>query len=516
MPKTKDLFVDQGATFDKFYIHVPICNPSRSTTLTGRYLHNIKGVDTKWAAMHVDMNNVHNRSFAVRLKRLGYTVGLFGKYLNAIPGTNVSKSGAYVPEGFDAWMANGGGTYVAPEFATYGLEEASGIPDGAIRYDDDPSNYSTSVIGNTSIGWIRHVVRSNPEQPFFAYIAPKAAHEPFLPPIWYRDTWFDHWPETEPRPINWNCSYASRAHHAGVVATNSMITEEAAEVITGTFKNRWRSLLAVDDLIADVVDVIERELGLADTTHFFYSSDHGFQLGNFNVLMDKRHVYEWNTRIHLVVRSPLVTSAVRIPYPATNVDLAPTFVHLAEGSSSCDETTGVCAGGSDSSDPNTNAPFDGRSLVPLLTNTVNDDAWRRDVFIEYYYNDPNVKCVTNCQTTGREYPRADAQCAELDTLPNNLCWSPVCNQTCYPTENAMNNFIAIRRFDDDLLYAEYAIGNQSKADINFSKPDFYEVFNATRDVWMMDNLWPLDDSNLSKKLHMELHSWFHCKGITCP
>ena len=26
-------------------------------------------------------------------------------------------------------------------------------------------------------------------------------------------------------------------------------------------------------------------------------SDHGFQLGEFNILMDKRHVYDWTTRI---------------------------------------------------------------------------------------------------------------------------------------------------------------------------------------------------------------------------
>ena len=28
------------------------------------------------------------------------------------------------------------------------------------------------------------------------------------------------------------------------------------------------------------------------------------QLGQFNILMDKRHVYEWDVRIHLLVRGP--------------------------------------------------------------------------------------------------------------------------------------------------------------------------------------------------------------------
>lgn len=94
LPKTKHLMADGGAQLENMYIHVPICNPSRSTTLTGRYLHNIKTTDTPWAAMHCDMEKVHNHSFAVRLQQRGYTSGMFGKYLNAMPGSNTSAPGA--------------------------------------------------------------------------------------------------------------------------------------------------------------------------------------------------------------------------------------------------------------------------------------------------------------------------------------------------------------------------------------------------------------------------------------
>ena len=66
-----------------------------------------------------------------------------------------------------------------------------------------------------------------------------------------------------------------------------MITQDASERITGIFKNRWRTLMSVDDLIAEAVALTER-LGIADETYFFYSSDHGFQLGELNMLMDKR------------------------------------------------------------------------------------------------------------------------------------------------------------------------------------------------------------------------------------
>ena len=73
--------------------------------------------------------------------------------------------------------------------------------------------------------------------------------------------------------------------HAGVVPSQPMISEGAAAVTRGVFRNRWRTLMSVDDLIADVVHLVEAELGLAEHTYFIYTSDHGFQLGQFNILM---------------------------------------------------------------------------------------------------------------------------------------------------------------------------------------------------------------------------------------
>ena len=176
MPKTKVLMADQGSTAQNFYIHTPICCPSRSELLTGRYFHNIKATPTHpagsdGACMHVDENKVNNTTFAKYLSEAGYTVGMFGKYLNNVP--------SYVPLGYDAWLANGGGDYISPSFSTYNID---GLPNG--NWHGSVENYSTSVIGNTSIAWIRKVVRQSSSRPFFAYIAPKAAHEPFNPAPW--------------------------------------------------------------------------------------------------------------------------------------------------------------------------------------------------------------------------------------------------------------------------------------------------------------------------------------------
>ena len=339
MPQTKAILQVGGSMATNFFIHTPICCPSRSELLSGRYLHNIKSSDGS-GCMHVNETTVNEATFAKYLQAGGYTVGMFGKYLNNVPN--------FVPPGFDVWMANGGGDYVHPKFATKNINfmdpPSKNIPDGTNHDMSKIGNYSTSVIGNVSLAWIRSVVNkahtpattsdsssstaTAAHQPFFAYIAPKAAHEPFNPAPWYVDHWDPAWPTHEPRPVNWNCSAESRAHHHGAIATAPMIDAPGAAVITGVFQNRWRTLMSVDDVIGAVFSECVK-LGVAENTYFFYSSDHGFQLGQFNILMDKRQTYDWDTRIHLLARGPGIQAGSTWAQPATQVDLAPTFLGLA-------------------------------------------------------------------------------------------------------------------------------------------------------------------------------------------
>ena len=78
----------------------------------------------------------------------------------------------------------GAGDYLGPAFTT--RNAGKGIPDTCLRNGTCPTaqyhfplaNYTTSVVGNVSIEWIHKVVtESAGSVPFFAYVAPKAAHE---------------------------------------------------------------------------------------------------------------------------------------------------------------------------------------------------------------------------------------------------------------------------------------------------------------------------------------------------
>jgi N-acetylglucosamine-6-sulfatase len=186
-----------------------------------------------------------------------------------------------VPRGWSAWLANGGGDYISPSFAASGIRGVDDSP----SFQTPDGSYTTAVVGNLSVAWIEAHVAVAPEVPFFAHIAPKAPHESFMPAPWYVDHWDESWPDAEPRPPPWNASAAERSGHPADVAGQAALTQEAADVITGIFRNRGRCLLSVDDLEAGVVGSLE-DLGVAEETYVLFTSDHGFMLGEINFLMD--------------------------------------------------------------------------------------------------------------------------------------------------------------------------------------------------------------------------------------
>lgn len=181
------------------------------------------------------------------------------RYLNECPDT--------AQPGWDAWLANGGGSYYNPEFA---VENIDGLPNSKnLDYFPFGSNYTTSVVGNYSCQWITKVAGKG--VPFFAYIAPKAAHDPFQPAAWYADYWGQGWPKTAPRPPSWNLTKVQLANHHPNVASQAVLTDDVANCIDKAFKDRWRTLMSVDDLVGDVYAKPPRPLRFCFLFRFFFS-----------------------------------------------------------------------------------------------------------------------------------------------------------------------------------------------------------------------------------------------------
>lgn len=302
-----------------------------------------------------------------------------------------------------------------------------------------------------------------------------------------------------------------------------MITDRASRIITGIWKNRWRTLMSVDDVISDVIATVD-ELGLSDSTYFFYSTDHGFQLGQLNIPFDKRHVYEWDTKIHLLGRGPGIKPGSTFANPGTQVDVASTLLGLA----------GVDA-----------PEMDGKSIVPFLLDSASNAVmestrkhlnalgdlesyaanWREEVFIEHYFVANNIKCLNaTCDNDPKnDYPNKDSNCVDLTPGKNADCWCSSDSYPtdpagdCYATEDDANNFIALRSLKngENTLYAEYQRGSLYEADVQFDRVDFVEYYDLDTDEVMLQNIAKTTPKDL-KLFSEKVQAWYKCSGKSCP
>ena len=243
--------------------------------------------------------------------------------------------------------------------------------------------------------------------------------------------------------------------------------------------------------------------------------------------MDKRHVYEWDTKIHLLARGPGIKAGSTWSQPATQVDLAPTFLGLAgiakpphfDGKSLAPlllaESSGAVAAAPA-------LPSTQRHLAAMGDAAAYKAAWRDAAFIEYYFVAVNDKCVGECLDVPRTlkdgYPAMDSWCGDLTSNANIECWAIKCSTDCYRTETNANNFIALRSMPGsefgDTLYAEFQTA--PKAQTVFDKPDFYEYYDNAKDKWQMDNLYNSTDGATLKALAAKLHAFYDCSGDNCP
>ena len=100
MPTVQKELVAKGVNFTNAYVTTPLCCPSRSSILTGLYVHN-HGVKTNRIPLGGATVFDDSSTLPVWLQSAGYRTALMGKYLNdydALPE-------GYIPPGWDEWDA---------------------------------------------------------------------------------------------------------------------------------------------------------------------------------------------------------------------------------------------------------------------------------------------------------------------------------------------------------------------------------------------------------------------------
>ena len=442
MQFTRDTMTQRGAILENFFVNTPVCCPSRTTLLSGSYPHNWHTVHGGCMHMNVTGSDFSSNMIGGYMQKLGYTTGQFGKLLN--------------PNGVSPYCQSAGPSERLPGFDSYAtmcndnryFKNTFSINGTFREFGTEPEDYLTSVIGNHSLDFVEASLQAG--RPFFAYIAPHAPHVPATPAPWYQNEFSDL---KAPRTPNYNLLGAD--HHY-VIRSQPPLSEKIEGESDELFQNRWRSLLSVDDIVRELVPLLSR-YGQLDNTYIMWTSDHGYQLGQFRLPMCKLQPYDFDIRVPAYIIGPNVAKGNH-SFVAGMVDVAPTLIELAGGE--------------------VPERMDGHSFASLLRdNPV--PLQRRDRHVVEYWSLGNV-----------------VRMEHYIDLPNNT-------------------YIAVRLLNSthNFLYAEFY---EDPKEMTFTDdPLEYELFDVAKDPYQEKNLYGTDaeDKQLVAELKQYLHRQVRCKGF---
>jgi N-acetylglucosamine-6-sulfatase len=326
MSQTRRLLGSAGITFDNNMVTFALCCPSRSTFLTGQYPHNHgvrNNVPPEGGHAKLDASN----TLPVWLKAAGYLTGHVGKYLNGYGSVDALE----IPPGWDEWYAAIGGS--ADNYFDYQLNENGTL----VSYGSTPEEYQTDVYTEKAADFIqRHAAAAGAGlTPFFLFIGYPAPH--FGSPIEPGDPSMGS-PVPAPRhkgrfagevlPATPAFNEADMSDKPQSMRKRALLTTSLVSAIGEMYRQRLESLLAVDEGVARIIDVLQTE-GILDNTLVLFTSENGFFHGEHRIPHGKRLPYEPAVKVPLLVRGPGVTPGTRVSALVANIDLAPTIVQAA-------------------------------------------------------------------------------------------------------------------------------------------------------------------------------------------
>ncbi|MCP4770120.1 MAG: sulfatase-like hydrolase/transferase [Planctomycetes bacterium] len=296
-----DALASEGIRFTNMYAGSPLCAPTRGSLMTGKHSgHTSVRSNGGGTPMRLE-----EQTIASVLKQAGYVTGGFGKWGCGGRGS----SGVPEKHGFDTFVGYYDQVHAHTYYPPYILHNSEELPLQGNYGGTEGETYSHYVIMDAA----QDFIRSNKDQPFFAYLPITPPHGLFnIPdedPAWqlYKDK---DWPEPARR-------------YAAMV---SMVDRQVGEV---------RALL--------------KELGVADNTLIVFTGDNGGQ----DYFRDKDHprgfhgpnvnpqtgaafrgqkgkVYEGGLRIPAIAYMPNKVTGGRISdHAAYFPDFMPTFAQLA-------------------------------------------------------------------------------------------------------------------------------------------------------------------------------------------
>ncbi|MCA8999960.1 MAG: sulfatase [Planctomycetaceae bacterium] len=339
-----DALAARGTLFTNAHCQAPLCNPSRTSLMTG-----LRPSTTGIYALQPWFRTVDKFKDHVTLpqhfKKHGYHTYTTGKiYHGGYPPGKEAKQAE-----FDVWgPAAGVGARPEQKLVTTPQGNHPLVDWGTFPHKDEEK-------GDWRVAsWAVDRLNEKPQEPFFLSVGF------FLPhvPCYATQKWFDMYPED-----NALLPTVPADDRNDIPDFSWYLYWKLPEVRLSWLKeqDQWlplvRAYLAcvsfVDSQVGRVLTALE-ENGLAEDTIVVLWSDHGWHLGE-KAISGKNTLWHESTRVPLIFAGPGVTAGARCNQPAELLDIFPTLIDLCDLEKRDD--------------------LDGHSLLPQLKDATAERKW---------------------------------------------------------------------------------------------------------------------------------------------
>ena len=313
-----DRLAARGVRFDRAYCQYPVCNPSRTSFLTGLRPDTTRVLDngTQFRRNLPDVVTLpqHFRQsgyVSVGLGKIfhrGLTMEDLRPEMDDPPSWDVTKYFQATPLGLQGEGRNltGGRVAWCRWLAADGTDDDQ--PDGQIAAE--------------AVGWLEARAKKVSAKPFFLAIGFHKPHDPFIAPKKY----FDLYPLealTPPPSDDTNDLPIAIGGGAWRKEFDRFTDRDRREYV----RSYYAGVSFTDAQVGRVLDALDR-LGLAGNTVVVFLGDHGFHLGERG-WWNKNTIFELSARVPLIVAAPSAKAAGKTATGLVELlDLYPTLVEL--------------------------------------------------------------------------------------------------------------------------------------------------------------------------------------------